>query len=81
MLKIEKGLENTLVHLYLRVPQAAGHGKRIFWYFWCKCLFSIYANNFCDAGQLPILRYFEACRERKQSGADGQTFVPTDAQT
>ena len=21
--------------------------------------FSIYANNFCDAGQVPILRYFE----------------------
>ena len=24
---LEKGLENTLVHLYLRVPQAAGQGK------------------------------------------------------
>ena len=24
---LEKGLENTLVHLYLRVPQAAGRGK------------------------------------------------------
>ena len=23
--------------------------------------FPIYANNFCDAGQVPILRYFEAC--------------------
>ena len=23
--------------------------------------FTIYANNFCDAGQVPILRYFEAC--------------------
>ena len=22
--------------------------------------FSIYANNFCDAEQVPILRYFEA---------------------
>ena len=21
----------------------------------------LYANNFCDAGQVPILRYFEAC--------------------
>ena len=27
MLKIEKGLENTLVHLYLQVPQAAGQGN------------------------------------------------------
>ena len=23
--------------------------------------FPIYANNFCDAGQVPTLRYFEAC--------------------
>ena len=23
--------------------------------------FPIYANKFCDAGQVPILRYFEAC--------------------
>ena len=23
--------------------------------------FSIYANNFCDAGQVHILRYFKAC--------------------
>ena len=24
-------------------------------------IFSHYANNFCDAGQVPILRYFQAC--------------------
>ena len=24
-------------------------------------VFPIYANNFSDAGQMPILRYFEAC--------------------
>ena len=23
--------------------------------------FPIYANNFCDAGQVPIFKYFEAC--------------------
>ena len=33
MLKIEKGLQNTLVYLYLQVPQAAGPGKWNFWYF------------------------------------------------
>ena len=25
--------------------------------------FPIYANNFCDAGQVPILTNFEACKE------------------
>ena len=30
--------------------------------FQCKLtFFSIYANYFCDAGQVPILRYFKAC--------------------
>ena len=24
-------------------------------------IFPLYANKFCDAGQVPILRYFEAC--------------------
>ena len=24
-------------------------------------ILSIYVNNFCDAGQVPILRYFKAC--------------------
>ena len=24
-------------------------------------IFPIYSNNFCDAGQVHILRYFEAC--------------------
>ena len=23
----------------------------------------MHANKFCDAGQVPIFRYFEACRE------------------
>ena len=26
-----------------------------------NCIFPLYANKFCDAGQVPILRYFEAC--------------------
>ena len=25
-----------------------------------EIFFPIYANNFCDAGQVPMLRYFEA---------------------
>ena len=28
-------------------------------------IFPIYANNFCDAGQVLILRYFEACCDVK----------------
>ena len=28
--------------------------------FLVKIIFPIYANKFCDAGQVPILRYFEA---------------------
>ena len=24
-------------------------------------IFPMYANKFCDAGQVPIFRYFEAC--------------------
>ena len=24
-------------------------------------IFHMYANKFCDAGQVPIFRYFEAC--------------------
>ena len=45
MLKIEKGLENTLVHLYLRVPQAAGQGKWIF---------DISSANYCSP-YMPII--------------------------
>ena len=27
-----------------------------------KYVFPMYANSCCDAGQVPIFRYFEACR-------------------
>ena len=49
----------ALVLSYLRVPQAEGQVKIL--KFLVKInFFPIYANNFCDAGQVPILRYFEA---------------------
>ena len=42
------------------MPQAVGQVKILI--FLVKFnFFPIYANNFCDAGQVPILRYFEAC--------------------
>ena len=35
--------------------------------FQCRLnIFSIYANNICDAGQVPILRYIKACALRKR---------------
>ena len=30
-------------------------------------IFPIYANNFCDAGQVPIFKYFEACYPKSPS--------------
>ena len=34
----------------------------------------IYANNFCDAGQVSIFRYFEACSAISNSLAVGFTL-------
>ena len=57
--KYIQGSKIALVRSYLPVPQAAGQVKILIFlvkfYF-----FLIYVNNFCDAGQVPILRYFEA---------------------
>ena len=54
-----QGSKKALVRSYLRVPQAAGQVKILI--FLVKFKFSpIYANNFCDAGQVPTSRYFEA---------------------
>ena len=55
-----QGSKIALVRLYLQVPQAAGQVKILIFLVKNK-FFPIYANNFCDAGQVPILRYFEAC--------------------
>ena len=55
-----QGSKIALVRSYLRVPQAAGQVKILI--FLVKItFFLLYANKFCDAGQVPILRYFEAC--------------------
>ena len=50
----------ALVRWYLRVPWAAGQVKILILLVKIK-LFPIYTNIFCDAGKVPILRYFEAC--------------------
>ena len=42
------------------MPQAAGQVKILIFLVKIK-FFPIYANIFGDAGQVPILRYFEAC--------------------
>ena len=54
-----QGSKIALVRSYLRVPQAAGQAKILIFLVKFK-FFPIYANNFDDAGQVPIIRYFEA---------------------
>ena len=53
-----QGSKKALVRSYLRVPQATGQVKVLI--FLVKFFFLIYANNFCDAAQVLILRYSEA---------------------
>ena len=55
-----QGSKIPLVGSYLRVPQAAGQVKLLTFLMKIK-YFPIYSNTFCDAGQVLILRYFEAC--------------------
>ena len=57
---VYQGSKIALVRSYLQVPQAAGQVKILIFLMKIK-YFPIYANNFCDAGQVLILRYFEAC--------------------
>ena len=59
-----QGSKIPLVRSYLRVPQAAGQVKILMFLVKIKFLL-IYANTFCNAGQVPILRYFETCRGQK----------------
>ena len=54
-----QGSKIALVRSYLQVPQAAGQVKILIFLVKIKT-FPIYAIIFCDAGQVPILRYFEA---------------------
>ena len=55
-----QGSKKALVHLHLRVPQAVGQVKILIFLVKIK-FFQLYANNFCDAGQVPIFKYFDAC--------------------
>ena len=54
-----QGSKIALVSSYLRVPQAAGQVEILIFLMKIN-IFPIYANNICDAGQVPILRNFEA---------------------
>ena len=53
-----QGSKIVLVRSHLRVSQAAGQVNILI--FLLKIKFSPYANKFCDAGQVPFFRYFEA---------------------
>ena len=58
----KQGSKISLFRSYLRVSQAVGQVKILI--FSVKIIFiPMYANIFRDAGQVPILRYFEACRK------------------
>ena len=48
----------ALVRTYLRVPQAAGQEKILI--FVVIIIFPHVCQYFCDAGQVPILRYLQA---------------------
>ena len=52
-----QGMIIALVRSYLRMPETAGQVKILIF---LVNFFPIYANDFCDAGQVPILRYFES---------------------
>ena len=58
---IRQGSKIALVRSYIRVPQAAGQEKILIFLMKIK-FFPIYANIFCNAGQVPIFRNFEACK-------------------
>ena len=53
------GFENS-TRPYLRVPQAAGQVKILIFLVKINFFPYNYTNNFCDAGQVPILRYIMA---------------------
>ena len=55
-----QGSKLALVRSYLQVHQAAGHVEILIFLVKIK-FFPIYANIFCDAGQVPILRNYEGC--------------------
>ena len=57
-LQFYQGSKIALIRLYLQLPQASGQVKILIF---LLNFYFIYVNNFCDAGQVPILRYFEAC--------------------
>ena len=52
-------LENSTRQLVFTMPQAAGQVKILKFFVKIK-FFPIYVNSFCDAGQVPIFRYFQA---------------------
>ena len=72
---VKQGSKIALVHSYLQVPQAAEQVKILIFLLKIK-FFPIYANNFCDAGQVPIFRYFEACQGHSDPKVVLDTVIP-----
>ena len=56
-----QGLKIAFLCSYLQVSHAAGQVKDLIFLMKTTFFPYIYDNNFCDAGQVHILRYFEAC--------------------
>ena len=54
------GLENTTRPLVFTSTSGCRASENVD-IFSEKYFFPIYVNNFCDAGQVTIFRYFEAC--------------------
>ena len=57
--KLFQGSKIALVRSYLRVPQDAGQVKIL--EFLVKIIFSHVCQYYCNAAQVSIFRYFEAC--------------------
>ena len=71
--KAWQGSKIALVRSYLRVSQDAGHRQVKILIFLVKINF--FPNTFCDAGQVPFLRYFEACLASVQGAPESAHIV------
>ena len=71
-----QGSKIALVRSNLRVPQSAGQVKILIFLLKIKKI-PINANNFCDAGKVPIFSYFEACSGQQDTPRSAQQFVKT----
>ena len=69
--KAWQGSKIAFVRSYLRVSQDAGQVKILI--FLVKINF--FPNTLCDAGQVPILRFFEACLASVQGAPESAHII------